>query len=551
MSGLRLLSVFGLLCCLLPREEWTAAAALSSSSNTPLIPRTTASPAVASPAPYTSNRPQQENKKRTVEGYLDDVDDDTSGNLRQCRCEDGQHRLYEAFRAQCPLPFHHDNNDGDGNQVIPVNPSGWAPWTHPPACVPGKDKNVFCVFTKATFGDGDGDGGRGLSIVAPPQGASHLAAVLRRVAISPSIENNDENLDVRAVPGKNLGVVARQHIRRGTVLLVERASLLVDSDLPRHVRRAQGRRLLRTAVARLPQPAAVRALSRRGEVSPSVAAIAKETGREAIDASATPGLWEEDVLGTNSFTVAVNGIAYMVLFPKIARINHACQPTAITRFNEHDLTQRVIAFRDIAPGEEITISYIDFGLTHTERQTALTRRWGFSCECHLCRGGPTATAASDTRRRRVAALRDELVQTLRKGEFETAIRMYENELLALVRVEQLAEHLGDHYAVLARLHLAAGNRTAAGAYAVQALDELTAFGSGNNDGRGEDAAASSSATIKELRAFVQALKGRAGGPAAGKSKNRVQKKQKQNDKQNKKQKSQMEGQQQKSKDTTE
>ncbi len=148
----------------------------------------------------------------------------------------------------------------------------------------------------------------------------------------------------------------------------------------------------------------------------------------------------------------------------------------------------------------------NFGLTRDERQHALRRRWGFTCTCDLCSAGADATAASDARRRRVVSLRGELVAHLEKGAFAAAIFAYEHELLDLVRAEHLAEHLGEHFEVLARLHLATGNRTAAGTYAQQALDEMAAFGRAAIDDDEDSEAATS---VRELRAIVKALGGKA------------------------------------------
>ena len=45
----------------------------------------------------------------------------------------------------------------------------------------------------------------------------------------------------------------------------------------------------------------------------------------------------------------------------------------------------VIAQRDIAPGEELTISYVPVEMPKAERQTILKEHYGFTCLCHRCR----------------------------------------------------------------------------------------------------------------------------------------------------------------------
>ncbi|ERT00220.1 hypothetical protein HMPREF1624_03591 [Sporothrix schenckii ATCC 58251] len=382
---------------------------------------------------------------------------------------------------QCQIPV--------GNDAVQLPPSSWSPWSHPPACSevntttskPASDTLRFCVYTHASYGGG-------ISIVATPETAAGLAAVLDQASVAKAAPPiNGPHLKIQHIPGKGLGVVAGQAIPRGTVLLRDHARLLADVRFPLHVRRAQGQTLLHKAAGRLPDPDDVRSLSRSVKAKPGEAR----------------GVLEENILSTNSFAVTVEGFAYMALFPEIARINHACKPTALTRFNNKDLTQQVVAFRDIEPDEEITISYTDFGLTHDTRQETLKRRWGFSCTCDLCSGGPDATAVSDVRRRRVTALRAEVVAHLQQGAFDTAIAAYEGELLSLVRTEQLAEHMGEHYEVLARLHLAAGNRTAAATYAQRALDELETFQGAIDPG---SVARPSGNSLEEMRAFVKALR---------------------------------------------
>ncbi|CAK7231056.1 hypothetical protein SBRCBS47491_007800 [Sporothrix bragantina] len=167
----------------------------------------------------------------------------------------------------------------------------------------------FCVFTHANYGGG-------ISILATPETASGLAAIIDKASISnPSTHAFPADqmpiLDVQDIPGKGLGVIAQQRIRRGALLLHDHARVLADVRFPQYVRRTQGQTLLHKATGRLPVPDDVRGLSR------------------SVDAKLgeARGVLEENVLSTNSFAATVDGVAYMALFPKIARINHACNPT--------------------------------------------------------------------------------------------------------------------------------------------------------------------------------------------------------------------------------
>ena len=61
-----------------------------------------------------------------------------------------------------------------------------------------------------------------------------------------------------------------------------------------------------------------------------------------------------NIFSTNSFTV---NQSYCGLYVKTSRINHACDPNACYN-NNGSLEKQVRAVREIAAGEEITISYI-------------------------------------------------------------------------------------------------------------------------------------------------------------------------------------------------
>lgn len=338
----------------------------SSSSTKPLIPKTASNPTVPSVAPSlspTSKIPYV--RKPTVKDIYDD-DDLTSPRL--CRSHDD--RLLRLVQSQCPVTVDRTS--------VHRPPKEWSPWTHPPACPEVNTTTAssaslqFCMFTHANYNGG-------ISIVATPETAAGLATILGQASIAqPAPPVDRPLLEIHDISGKGLGVVAGQAIPRGAVILRDQARILADVRFPQHVRRAQGQMLLHKAAGRLPVPDDVRNLSRSVKAKPG----------EAL------GILEENVLSTNSFAATVDGVAYMALFPEIAvsrqpsRSSHVQhfslltrlsenQPClqsnvsttttfvtlalthidrALTRFNDNDLTQQVIAFRDIQPGEEITIS---------------------------------------------------------------------------------------------------------------------------------------------------------------------------------------------------
>ncbi|KAG0040238.1 SET and MYND domain-containing protein 3 [Podila clonocystis] len=87
---------------------------------------------------------------------------------------------------------------------------------------------------------------------------------------------------------------------------------------------------------------------------------------------------------TNLETTAVVGLGLYI--QSMAFMNHSCIPNCVYIFRGPKVECRVI--RDIQPGEEVTISYIDQIGTTKERQRQLKEQYHFVCECPLCHYHP-------------------------------------------------------------------------------------------------------------------------------------------------------------------
>ena len=86
----------------------------------------------------------------------------------------------------------------------------------------------------------------------------------------------------------------------------------------------------------------------------------------------------------------------LVLNPLIRLANHACDPNTDLAWAPDVQTNcacgagqfMLVARRDIEVGEEITYSYIgpaELYPVTADRRALLLRRWGFECDCSLCR----------------------------------------------------------------------------------------------------------------------------------------------------------------------
>jgi len=75
------------------------------------------------------------------------------------------------------------------------------------------------------------------------------------------------------------------------------------------------------------------------------------------------------------------------IFGLTANINHDCEPNCCISSSFVDARIDVVALRDIAVGEEITISYVPPRLRFQQRQRELRAKYLFDCTCYRCRRG--------------------------------------------------------------------------------------------------------------------------------------------------------------------
>uniref|UniRef100_A0A182PH47 SET domain-containing protein n=1 Tax=Anopheles epiroticus TaxID=199890 RepID=A0A182PH47_9DIPT len=77
------------------------------------------------------------------------------------------------------------------------------------------------------------------------------------------------------------------------------------------------------------------------------------------------------------------------LYPRQSKINHSCTPNAETVFPQSNHMLALRAVRNIQPGEEICISYLDecnLQRSRHSRQKALKEYYLFICQCEKCEG---------------------------------------------------------------------------------------------------------------------------------------------------------------------
>ncbi|OCB88632.1 SET domain-containing protein [Sanghuangporus baumii] len=118
------------------------------------------------------------------------------------------------------------------------------------------------------------------------------------------------------------------------------------------------------------------------------------------------------IVRTNALAASFSGSEvceyYSSICLNMCLINHSCAPNAYYSFEEKDVTFSVMAQKDIAAGEEITISYIDGFMPRAARQAELKLKYCFTCACSLCSKPDAESAASDERRKFISKTTDSL-----------------------------------------------------------------------------------------------------------------------------------------------
>ncbi|KAF3349790.1 Plasma membrane iron permease [Verticillium dahliae VDG2] len=114
------------------------------------------------------------------------------------------------------------------------------------------------------------------------------------------------------------------------------------------------------------------------------------------------------------------------VFPAISRLNHDCGPNAAAWTDKTGLVHRAFASKDIAAGEEISISYVDALAPRAERRARMAGAWGFECGCRRCAAGDE----SDARVAEIKALEARLGDVAAKvtmGDIERYLELMKEE----------------------------------------------------------------------------------------------------------------------------
>lgn len=118
---------------------------------------------------------------------------------------------------------------------------------------------------------------------------------------------------------------------------------------------------------------------------------------------------------------------------------------SVAFYIDQNFTHHTHAVRDIAAGEELTISYLDSFSARSVRQSRARASWGFSCSCAQCSLPEGEAAESDARLVSIETMEQRIMDLTSKS---TTPAMLE-QLLALYRQERIDHKTADVYTMAA------------------------------------------------------------------------------------------------------
>ncbi|POW15441.1 hypothetical protein PSHT_07073 [Puccinia striiformis] len=266
-------------------------------------------------------------------------------------------------------------------------------------CYPGSDpsEEEFCVFVNPTFG-----GDRGMVLYIRPSYFLEKLASFKIFkedsALITETEREEYPYTLVHMPTKGgLGAVADRKLNIGELVIKDYSLVVITCDISEIDLDQWGIRL-KYMVDLLPF---------KGREL-----FAKQHGVGEIDTAWIVSAFQRNVFASPQDNDESGGCAFA---PEPAvNLNHDCRPNVAYKFNNETMQVEMRAMREIAPGEELTISCrtdsCDLKQTSNwcnpekKRQKKLHGTYGFHCGCSLCSLSDAESDASDGRLDRIYEL---------------------------------------------------------------------------------------------------------------------------------------------------
>ncbi|KPM44218.1 hypothetical protein AK830_g2356 [Neonectria ditissima] len=185
--------------------------------------------------------------------------------------------------------------------------------------------------------------------------------------------------EIKAIPGKGRGLVARVNIAKGTRIILEKP-ILTSPNLSVE--------MLETILAS------------------KLKSLSKVEQRQFLSLHNNfPGQRPfSGIMRTNALPCG-SGSTTGAVYPTICLINHSCLPNSHNNWNKEKGHETIHAIHPILAGEEILLPYNENGPSSV-RQAKLQQSFGFRCDCSTCSLPAPELRASDARRIEIQRLDD-------------------------------------------------------------------------------------------------------------------------------------------------
>ncbi|KAK0641805.1 hypothetical protein B0T16DRAFT_420551 [Cercophora newfieldiana] len=307
----------------------------------------------------------------------------------------------------------------------------------------GKCVRKWCIFVNRGFG---GEGMVAVTTRPNLQKLLKVGEIRRKAASAPSYY-------VDQVPGKGLGVVGNKTLHRGDPVMAEFPAFLVHRELERStIPQTEQFSLLDDALNELPPARRDAFLAQMGHF-----------GGHRIT----------DILTTNAFQLDLGGDDghHYGSFPAVSRFNHDCRPN-VAFYISDQLQHITTVVRDVAPGEELSLTYLDSSKPRVERQSRARNAWGFECGCSQCQLSDVASAKSDERLEEIKEIEKLISDPVSTGVTPGLLR----RLAKLYKDDRLEVEVGSAYTLIALNFNMLGDAAAATRYAKLAEEAVTIEG---------------------------------------------------------------------------
>ncbi|KAK5652838.1 hypothetical protein OQA88_9504 [Cercophora sp. LCS_1] len=247
---------------------------------------------------------------------------------------------------------------------------------------------------------------------------------------------------IAPIPGKGLGLIANTTLTRGTTIMSEVPALLIHRGFMESASTPVRNAIMDKAVSILPAPRRQAYLSQ----------MAHFIGHKA-----------SSIFATNSFQMSLNpqdpSAFHYASYPPVSRFNHDCRPNVAFKMNGLSHTTTVV--RDVKPGEELTITYLDSKDTRAKRRERAKLSWGFECGCSQCMLSDRANHESEKRLEEIKDIETKLADPMAKGVNAALLR----RVLKLYKDERLEVDMAGVLALVAMNWNMIGNAKMAKRYA--------------------------------------------------------------------------------------